>query len=253
MAQPPCVPGIQFMNTFLFDLKFGLRMSAKTPVVSGIAALSLALGIAAATAMFALASAFWLEPLPFGDQNGLVLIRELRHGESIDMAANASVPNFRDWRDGTNNFSQMTALGFPTANVTGVDMPEEVQTALGTPNMFEVLQLQPAQGRGFRPEEGAPGTGDVVVITHRYWRQHFDGDPEVLGRTLTLDGTPYTVIGVMPEDFEMLPAMVEVFRPSDLTGEEGRGSKGWLVFGRLRPGSTVEQARSEITGIAERL
>ena len=81
------------MNDLFQDLKFGIRMLAKTPVVSGVAALSLALGIAAATAMFALASAFWLEPLPFGDQEGLILIRELRHGESIDMAAAASVPN----------------------------------------------------------------------------------------------------------------------------------------------------------------
>ena len=241
------------MSTLLQDLKFGFRMLGKTPVISSVAALSLALGIAATTAMFALASAFWLEPLPFGDQEGLVMIRELRHGESIDMAAAASVPNFRDWRDAATNLSSMTALTIRTANVTGVEMPEEVQIAVGTPNLFEVLQLQPAQGRAFRPEEGAPGIGDVVVITHRYWERHFNEDPEVLGRTLTLDGTPYTVIGVMPADFEMLPAMVEVFRATDLMEEEERGSKGWMVFGRLQPGATVEQARSEITSIAARL
>jgi putative ABC transport system permease protein len=241
------------MSTLLQDLKFGIRMLWKTPVISSVAGLSLALGIAAATAMLALASAFWLEPLPFGDQEGLVMIRELRHGESIDMAAAASVPNFRDWRDSATNLSSMTALTIRTANVTGVEMPEEVQIAVGTPNLFEVLQLQPAQGRAFRPEEGAPGIGDVVVITHRYWEQHFNEDPEALGHLLTLDGTPYTVIGIMPEDFEMLPALVEVFRVTDLMGEEERGSKGWMVFGRLQPEATVEQARSEITSIAERL
>jgi len=181
------------------------------------------------------------------------MIRELRHGESIDMAAAASVPNFRDWRDAASNLSSMTALDIRTANVTGVDLPEEVQIAVGTTNMFEVLQLQPAQGRAFRPEEGTPGTGDVAVITDRYWQQHFNGDPEILGRTLMLDGTPFTVIGVMPEGFEMLPAMVEVFRATDLTDEEDRGSKGWLAFGRLQPGATVEQARSEITSVAARL
>ncbi len=241
------------MSILFQDLKFGIRMLGKTPVISSVAALSLALGIAAATAMFALASAFWLEPLPFGDQEGLVMIRELRHGESIDMAANASAPNFRDWRDAASNFSSMTAVDIRTANVTGVDMPEEIQIAVGTTNLFEVLQLQPAQGRAFRPEEGTPGTGDVVVITDRYWKQHFREDSGVLGQTLTLDGTPYTVIGVMPEDFEMLPAMVEVFRATDLVDEEERGSKGWMVFGRLQPEATVEQARSEITGIAARL
>jgi putative ABC transport system permease protein len=241
------------MSTLLQDIRFGIRMLLKTPVVSLVAALSLALGIAAATAMFALASSFWLEPLPFGDQEGLVLVRELRHGESIDMAANASAPNFLDWRDGATTLSEMTALDIRTANVTGVDMPEEIQIAVGTPNLFEVLQLRPAQGRGFRPEEGAPGIGDVVVITHRYWQLHFQEDAEILGRILTLDGTPYTVVGVMPEGFEMLPALVEVFRPTDLREEEYRGSKGWLVFGRLEEGATVEQVRAELTNIQARL
>ncbi len=241
------------MGNLVQDLKFGMRMLLKTPVVSGIAALSLALGIAASTAMFALASSFWLEPLPFGDQDGLILVRELRHGESIDMAAAASVPNFKDWREAATNVSSMAAITFETANVTGVETPEEILAAVGTPNLFEVLQLQPAQGRSFRPEEGAPGVGDVVVITHRYWERRFEKDPEVLGRILTLDGTPYTVIGVMPEGFEMLPANVEVFRPTDLSGEEDRSSKGWLAFGRLRPGATVEQARSELQAIGARL
>jgi len=241
------------MSTLLQDLKFGFRMLWKTPVISSVAALSLALGITAATAMFALASAFWLEPLPYGDQEGLVMVRELRHGESLDMAAAASVPNFRDWQDAATSFSAMTAITLRTANVTGVDTPEEVQIAVGTPNMFEVLQIQPAQGRAFRPEEGAPGIGDVVVITDRFWQRHFNGDPEILGRTLTLDGTHYTVIGVMAEGFEMLPAMVELFRPTDLRGEEERGSKGWMVYGRLQPASTVDQLRSEFTGIAARL
>ena len=241
------------MNTLFQDLKFGTRMLVKTPVISGVAALSLGLGIAAATAMFALASAFWLEPLPFGDQEGLILVRELRHGESIDMAAAASVPNFKDWQAAATNVSSMTALTFGTANVTGVEAPEEIQVAIGTPNLFEVLQLQPAQGRAFRPEEGAPGVGDVAVITHRYWERRFQSDPEVLGQLLTLDGTSYTVVGVMPEGFEMLPATIEVFRPTDLSQEEDRGSKGWLAFGRLKPGASVEQARAELEGIGARL
>ncbi len=234
-------------------MRFGIRMLWKTPVISSVAALSLALGIAAATAMFALASSFWLEPLPFGEQKGLVLLREIRHGESADMAAEVSAPNFRDWEEAATNFSALTALTFETANVTGVDQPEEVQVAIGTPNLFDVLQLQPAQGRAFRPEEGAPGIGEVVVITHRYWQRHFEDEGQVLGETLTLDGTPHTVIGVMPEDFEMFPGTIEVFQVTDLQGEENRSAKNWLIFGRLRPGATVEQARSEVTGIVSRL
>jgi putative ABC transport system permease protein len=241
------------MSTLLLDLRFGIRMLAKTPVVSSIAALSLALGIAAATAMFALASGFWLEPLPFGDQDGLILIRELRHGEQIDMAANAAVGNFKDWREAATTVSAMAAMDINRENVTGVDMPEEIQVAVGTPNLFEVLQIQPAEGRAFRPEEGAPGAGNVVVITNQYWERRFDSDPEILGRTLTLDGSPHTIIGVMPEGFEMLPAGVQAFRPTDLAELDERASKGWLVFGRLRPGATEEQARAELTGIQARL
>jgi putative ABC transport system permease protein len=241
------------MNTFFFDLKFGFRMLAKTPVVSGIAALSLALGIAAATAMFAMASAFWLEPLPFGDQDGLILVRELRHGEQVDMAANAAVGNFKDWREAATTVSAMAAVDFNGENVTGVDMPEEILVAAGTPNLFEVLQMQPAQGRAFRPEEGTAGAGGVVVITDQYWERRFARDPEILGKTLTLDGIPHTVIGVMPQGFEMLPAGVQAFRPTDLAGVDSRGSKGWLVFGRLRPGATVDQARAELTAVQARL
>lgn len=241
------------MSTLIQDLRFGFRMLWKTPIVSSFAAISLALGIAAATAMFALASSFWLEPLPFGEQKGLVLLREIRHGESIDMAAAVSVPNFRDWEAASTNFSSMAALTFETANVTGVDQPEEVMVAIGTPNLLDVLQIQPAQGRAFRPEEGAPGIGEVVVITHRYWQRRFEGEGRGLGGTLTLDGTPHTVIGVMPEDFEMFPGTVEVFQVTDLRGEEDRSAKNWLIFGRLRSGATVEQARSEVTGIVTRL
>jgi len=241
------------MSAILMDLKFGIRMLAKTPGVSAVAALSLALGIAAATSMFSLASAFWLEPLPFGDQDGLILIRELRHGEQVDMAAMAAVGNFKDWRDASTTVEAMAAMDINRENVTGVDMPEEIQVVLGTPNLFQVLRIQPAQGRAFRPEEGTPGAGNVVVITDQYWERRFNSDPEILGRTLTLDGTPHTVIGVMPEGFEMLPAGVQAFRPTDLAEMDNRGSKGWMAFGRLRPGATVEQARAELTGIQARL
>jgi putative ABC transport system permease protein len=241
------------MATLFHDLRFGLRMLTKTPFVSGVSALSLALGIAAATAMFALASGFWLEPLPFGDQDGLILVRELRHGDQVDLAANASAANFKDWRDAATTVPAMAAMDITRENVTGVDMPEEIQVARGTPNLFEVLRMQPAQGRAFRPEEAVAGSGNVVVITHQYWERRFNGDPEILGRTLTLDGTALTVIGVMPEGFEMLPAGVQAFRPIDMTEMDNRSSKGWLVFGRLGEGFTEEQARSELTAIQARL
>ncbi len=138
-------------------------------------------------------------------------------------------------------------------NVTGVDTPEQVFVAEGTPNLFEILQIQPTQGRTFRPEEGVEGAPGVAVITYPYWERRFDSDTEILGRTLLLNGEPHTVVGVMPEGFEMLPAQVQVFRPIDVSTIDNRGSKGWMVFGRLRPGATLDQARSELQGIQARL
>jgi hypothetical protein len=179
----------------------------------------------------------------------MVPIRELRPGETMEMSANASVPNFRDWRDGGTTLSSKAAMGVRASNVTGVDFPEEIQVAVGTPNLLEVLRIQPAEGRGFRPEEGASGTGDVVVITDRYRDRRYDEGADVLGRPLTLDGVQYTIVGVMPEGFEMLPAGVHAFRPSDLLEEGDRGAKGWLVFGRLRPGTTEERAQGELVAV----
>ena len=241
------------MSSFLQDLHFGWRMLLKNPVVSLVAALSLAFGIAAATAMFSLASAFLLTPLPFGDQNGLVLIQELRHGESVDQAAGVSIPNFRDLSDGATSFTGMAAYDVESVNLTGGDQPEEIQVVDGTANLLDVLHVPPMLGRTFRPGEGALGAPNVLVITYSYWRRHFDGDPQILGRTVTLDGVPSTIVGVMPEGFEMIPAGVEAFRPTDLTQKDDRALKGFMVFARLRPGATMERAQAELTALDGRL
>lgn len=241
------------MNQLLQDIRFGLRMLVKTPVVSTVAALSLALGIAGATAMFALASSFFLEPLPFGDQDGLILLRQLRRGDDIEMAAGVSMPNFRDIEQASSNVTGMAAFTVRAANVTGVDQPEQIQVVAGTPNLFEVLNLQPWMGRGFREDEGVAGAGNVIVLTNAYWQRHYLADTGALGQTIMLDGTQYTVIGIMPEDFEMLPANVEGFVPSDFVDTTDRASAGFVVFGRLRPGATLAQANAELTGAFSRL
>jgi putative ABC transport system permease protein len=240
------------MSALVQDLRFGLRMLVKTPVVSIIAALSLALGITGATAMFALASGFFLEPLPFGDQDGLAMVQQLQHGEAVEMASGVSMPNFRDLQEASTVFTGLTAFTVGSVNLTGLDQPEQIQLATGTPNLFEILGIRPWMGRGFRPDEGVEGRRNVIVLDYAYWESQFLSDPHVLGRAVTLDGIQHTVIGVMPERFEMLP-VVQGFRPSDFSGVDERGSRAFLVFGRLRPGATLEQARSELAGISARL
>jgi putative ABC transport system permease protein len=241
------------MSTLIQDVRYGLRMLARTPIISIVAALSLALGITAATSMFALASAFFLEPLPFGDQDRLVLVRQLRVGDAVDLATGTSIPNFRDLEAAATSLSGLTAYNEDNVNVTGVDRPERIEVVSATPNFFEVLGVSPALGRGFRAEEGTAGMGRVVVITHAYWTARFLSDPDVVGRSISLDGQPHTIIGVMAEDFEMLPATIQALRATDFAGVEDRARRGFIAFGRLRAGATHAQAESELTAAFDRL
>jgi putative ABC transport system permease protein len=216
---PPREPAT--MTELLQDIRYGFRMLLKTPVVSAIAALSLALGIAGATAMMALASAFLLEPLPFGDQDGLILMQQLRRGDGIEMASGISMPNYRDVEQASTNLEGLTAFTIRSVNVTGVELPEQIQVVRSIPHVFDVLRIQPRVGRGFREDEGVAGVGDVIVLTDAYWRSHFRGDPQALGSTIMLDGRRHTVIGVMPEDFEMIPRS----SPSADSGRAQRSSR----------------------------
>ena len=241
------------MSILLQDLRYGVRMLARTPVVSIVAALSLALGITAATSTFALASAFFLEPLPFGEQDGLVIVRQIRPGDSEELAAGVSIPNYRDLQQATPAFSGMTAFADEYVNLTGLDQPERVQVVSATPDFFDVLQIAPRLGRGFRPEEGGAGAGRVIVLSHAFWETRFNSEPGVLGRSVELDGQPHTIIGVMPESFEMLPANTDALRATDYTADENRAGPNYLVFGRLRAGATLAQASGELTAAFTRL
>jgi putative ABC transport system permease protein len=242
------------VHAFLQDLKFGLRMMAKTPVVTVVAVLSLSLGIAANAAMFSILNSFLLEPLPYADQDELVLFQELRAGEGIEDASGVSIPNFRDYAAASTSLESATVYGVEPANLTGLDVPEQLRVVVGTPNLFDVLGAHPALGRGFRPEEGVEGAGDVLVLEHDYWQSRFLGNGDVLGSSVTLDGTAYTVIGVMPEDFDMIPANVQAFRPSDFQSRmTERERRGYIAFGRLRDGATARQAELELAGASQRL
>lgn len=242
------------MTTLLQDLRYGLRMLAKAPVVSAVAALSLAMGIAANAAVFAVLDGFLLEPLPYRDQDGLVIVMERRQGESSDNFVLPSMADFRDFEEAAPGLSGATAYSLRPMNLTGLDVPERIQVAVGTPNLLDVLGVPPALGRGFRAEEGAEGVGNVVVLEHDFWERRFLGDPDVLGRTLTLDGRAYTVIGVMPEAFDLIPANVQAIRPSDFAeARDDRSNRAYLCFARLVPGASAETVQRQLDPVAKRL
>ncbi len=240
------------MSTLLQDLRFGLRMLAKAPLVSSVAALSLALGIAANAGMFAVLNGFLFEPLPFEDQEGLVIVGERRRGATDDGSGLVSMGNFRDYEAGAPSLVGATAYTQAVANLTGFDVPERLNLVVGTPNLFEVLGVVPALGRGFRPEDGAPGA-NVVVLDHGFWERKFLGDPGALGRPMTLDGESFTVVGVLPEEFDMIPANVDAFRVDDFRDRrEERVERAYISFGRLAPGATPERVRQELEGVFAR-
>ena len=242
------------MSALFQDLRYGLRMLGKAPVVSIVAALSLALGIAANASIFSILNAFLFEPLPYADQESLVLVREGRQGETVDEFGGISIGNFRDYQAGVASFAATTLYGIEPANLTGLDVPEQVNVVHSTPDLFDVLGVAPRLGRGFRAEEGAEGLGPVIVLEHDFWARRFLSDPGVLGRTLILDGTAHTVVGVMPEAFDMIPANVDVFRPTDFAAQrDDRSARGYITLARLAPGASLPQVERELASVWTRL
>jgi len=242
------------MGTLLQDVKFGFRMMARSPVVTVIAIMSLALGITANASMFAILNSFLLEPLPYENQDELILFRTLRAGEGIEMAGLVSVLNFRDLVEAGRSLESSVVYSMERANLTGLDVPEQVTVVVATTPIFDVFGVQPFIGRGFRSEEGVEGAGNVVVLEYDYWQRRFLGDRDVLGSTVTLDGTSFTIVGVMPEAFDMLPANIHAFRPSNFVDQaENRGDRSFMAFGRLRDGATAEQLQMEVDGAGARL
>jgi len=222
--------------------------------VTSVAALSLAAGIAANTAIFAVLNAFVFEPFPYHDPDNLVLVGERRPGQSVEDFSGASVGNFEDYRSAAKGLTDVMLYTVEQDNLTGLDVPEQLNVVLGTPNLFDVLGVQPMLGRGFRAEEGVEGSGNVLVLAHDYWQRRFLGDPSVLGRTLTLNGNPYTVVGITPEAFDMIPANVQAYRPTDFADQrEDRAARGFIEFGRLAPGSSAAQVQRELAGVSTRL
>ena len=170
------------------------------------------------------------------------------------MASGVSVPDYRDFVQASSAFEQATAYNVENANLTGTDVPERLRVVTATPGLFDVLGVQPILGRGFRPEEGAEGLGQVLVLEHDFWERRFFGDRDVLGQTMTLDGTTYTIVGVTPSEFDMIPANVHAFRPTNFDDQaEARAGRGYIAIARLQPGASAEAAQLELAASATRL
>ena len=235
------------------DLRHALRALGRTPGFTLIAVATFALGIGVNTAVFSVFNGVLLRPLPYPEPDRITMVWMDNRREQIKEDI-TSYPNYVDWREQSASYSAMAAYTPAAFNLTGADQPERLVGAQVTANFFAVMGVAPLVGRVFTGDHEKPGQDAVIVLSHGLWQRKFGGSAAVLGATITLNGRPHEVIGVMPGTLRM-PAGAELWKP--LAPDEGtRQARGafWLpVIGRLKPGVSVEQAQTEMHGIASRL
>jgi putative ABC transport system permease protein len=236
--------GIPLLEHLVKDLRFGARMLRKDPSFTAIAVLTLALGIGANTAIFSVVNAVLLRPLPFPQAERLVFIwaTDAESGRTEDVA---TYPDFEDWKASSRSFEGMAAFTTRGMTLTGGDQAESVEAVQATPGLFETLRVRPALGRTFRPEESEAGASQVAILSNNSWRQRFAGRADILGQTIRVNETTYTIIGIMPPDFKFSPWEPEqLYVP--LVRDPSR-SHGFLrVVGRLRPDVSIPAAQAEM-------
>src|SRR5579862_7336992 len=184
------------------DLRYALRNLVRNPAFTAIALAALAIGIGANTAVFTVVESVLLRPLPYRDPSQLYTVRPTPRKPSPFMLGSMSDPGFLALRSGTKTFQQLAAYDFANWNGTGVGDPVSIHGQEVTANFFATLGVQPRLGRGFRMDEESPDRAKVVVLGHQFWRSHFQGSGDALGRSVVLNGEPHTVIGVMPAGFD---------------------------------------------------
>src|SRR5262245_25946571 len=235
------------MNTLWQDLRYGARMLLKAPNFTLIAALTLSLGIGANTAIFSVVNGVLLRPLPYEEPDQLVLLNE--HATNFGEMS-ISYPNFADWRARNRVFEKIGVYNHENYNLTGSGEVERLRAAQMSADIFDALRVKAALGRVYNNDEDRPGGSPVVVLSHGLWLRRFGGDWNVIGRTLTLNDRGYTVIGVMPQGFN-LPTRVEMWIPvgplSDQPDWRSRGRHpGLFAVARLKRGVTLEQASEDM-------
>jgi putative ABC transport system permease protein len=242
------------MQTLLQDLRYGIRMLAKTPGVVVLIILTLSLGIGGSTLLFNMVRQWILHPVSFPQADQLAVAWELDTKKG--WMGEASAPDFADWRDQNTVFENLSAWTTSNFNLTGKERPERILGARVSSNFFQTLGAQPAIGRAFRPDEDKPGSNRLAILSYGLWHDRFNADPDEPGKTITLNGDSYTVVGVMPEDFHFtLMGRANIWVPLAFTEQE-RADRvdGWLnVVGRLKPGVTLAQAQQAMDPIAQSL
>jgi putative ABC transport system permease protein len=256
--------GWVWLESVAKDVRFSLRTLRRSPGFTVVAVLTLALGLSANVTIFSLISYFFFQPLPVRDADRLAVV--VRRSEKIDFPHGLSWPDYRDLRGQVGEFSDMIALFFCPVHLGAEGrLPDRTWIEAVSGNYFSALGVEPALGRLFLPEEGErPEADPIVVLAHHYWRRQFGGDPSLIGRTITINGRPLTVVGVAAEGFTsaqwaLAPA---AFVPATMAGRllpgadvslENRYLELFKVVGHLKPGVSAEQATAAVEVAAKRL
>ena len=242
------------MPNLLRDLRYSLRTLRKMPGFTVVALLVLALGIGANTAIFSVVNAVLLRPLPYPGADRLALIWETDLKDGIKREG-PSGPNFLDWKEQSQSFEEMALLEVGTGTITGEGEPEQVTGLRVTTNFLSMLGARTILGRGFTAAEGAgKARYPVAVLTNGFWKRHFGADPHIIGRAITMNSEPYTVIGVLAPDFyHPLPTDLYVPWPIAQLRAKSRVDHDFGVIGRVKPGVTIAQAQAELSTIARNI
>jgi putative ABC transport system permease protein len=242
------------MGTLAQNFRYALRRLKNNPGFTLVSVLTLALGIGANSAMFSIVNAVLLRPLPYRDPQRLVLLAE--HWPQFPRLS-LSYLNYRDWRDQSHSFESVGAVRNTLLTMTGGAEAERLPSQDVTANLFDMLGVKAELGRTFTAAEDQPGGPAVALISHSLWKRRFSSSPSVLGQAITLDNQNYSIIGVMPPGFEVLQQAPDVILPFEPWARTLPDDRSWhpgiLPIARLKPGVSLEQARSEITVIAKRL
>lgn len=240
------------MDPLLQDLRAALRSLTRSPLVSILAIACLGVGIGTNATMFSTVDASLIRPLPFAEPERLVTLQSSQPAAGIDETL-VSYPDFIDWAEQSRTFERFAALSQRSLAFMDTEEPERVSGAVVSWALFSMLGIRPALGRDFIAADDRPGAAGVVLLSDELWRRRYNADPAAVGRTVTLNGQPHTIIGVLPERVKFPFNQVAWVPLAPVAYESPRSDRIFIVFGRMRPGIALVQAREEMTAIARRL
>jgi putative ABC transport system permease protein len=240
------------MDTFAQDVHYAFRTLGKNRGFTSLAVLCLALGIGVNATIFSVVNGILIKPFPFRDPEPIVALRETfsKNGSNRN---GVSYVNFQDWRELTHSFDGLAATSGRSISFTDGDEPERVQGETISWNLFPLLGVRPQLGRAFREDEDRPGAPGVILLSDEVWTRRYNRDPGIIGRSISVNTLPHTVVGVMPVGFRF-PENSEAWVPlTPLANRTARNARGLAVFARLKPGVTLGQADRELAAVAQRV